>query len=481
MDNTKSLHSIKIIAKDIIGKYAPDEVRYFNIIWKRFLKDGFSDVAPGKTSILTFAEHNNVGLFSPSILFILRGVIAELSREIDRPTYDQVENAVHSCAVALGASKDIAAGVKNDISERVYKDIANLLDSIDSADGQSATNHTVVINSVDDIRVDGRKVPFDSRQPRVLLCELIRNNTLHWSIAYLLFPEWHDYEIDTIREKFVKLTHKINMKKYGLVLRVELIKGHLDKPDYVRLEIPENVTISGDMAEALVSVQDAKCLLEEGKDEEAMNKALAAYQQDAECLDAMLLFSKAAACIDSNMPGAWVYIDHRLQCNLDLRIKVKRIIQNSHMSSELNVSLNPAFERCEEEIGKIDAAIKCLAKATGELKDNLTSEEYEFFNIVAILHKMNSGEANYDTLLELCKNNNTIAEVFETVLGSLNHVTKDELMSDFTNFIFTKGLSANYDSLDHLKAYWVKSLKKIMMKKYKIFKGKNYKSFEEDI
>jgi hypothetical protein len=477
MNKADSLNCIRHIAECFIAKHAPDEIRYFSIIWNRFCSENLFSQRSSQGSILTFSEHNNIGLVSPSVLFVLKGVMFELKTKIDKPSLEKVRNAVRACAVELGAPKDIAISLEQDISVMVYENLLNLLDSVDNiCNPKFPQRRSVCVNSIRDIRIDGQKTEFEARQPLILFCELIRKNRLHWGSAFLLFPKWCNETVNNPKEQFKKLAYKMNMfmKDNDLEIKIDCE----EKTGHVQLEVPKNIEIYGDIIESQNLIKEAEDMIKEGRNKDALDNSVKAFNKDAGCLRPLIVFAEAVAHLGSEQScdfrESLIKIRGKLKYNNELRAKAATALKEYESADEQDISLQEVICDYANEINQIIRALMILDPACEDGRVSLTSQELEYDLVCDILRKINNTDGDPFNLhyVRLLKTESVKEVIQNTVIACKRNlsdeITNETVLSYFWQYI-REGFNypVGYNNIEYLKGSWVKALKERIEKDFK--------------
>ncbi|MBM4103130.1 MAG: hypothetical protein FJ263_03645 [Planctomycetes bacterium] len=476
MNKADSLNCIRHIAESFIAKHAPDEIRYFPIIWNRFCSENLFSQRTSRVSILTFAEQNNIGLISPSMLFVLKGVMFELKTKIDKPSLEKVRNAVRTCAVELGASNDIAVSLEQNLSVMIYENLLNLSVSTDTiCNPKFPQNRIVSVNSIKDIRIDGQKIKFEAQQPLALFRELLRKNKVHWSIAFLLFPTWCNSKVNDPKEQFKKLAYKMNMfmQNNGLDIKIDWEKTDDAKAEYVKLSVPDNVRISGGIIESKNLIETAESLMKENRHKDAIDNAIKAFNNDSVWLAPMIVFAEVIAHLDRKQLCDFrehiIKIQGKLKYQYELRVNAAGVAEKYPPEDRQNkYFLFEIMYDYASEINQIVRASKILDTVIENGDIRQTSEELEYDLICSILREMKnlSGDGfnlQYTRLL----NTKSVKEVIQnTVVACSKNLSDYEIKNENVLGYLWEYIreiisgSVEYENIGHLKGHWVKALEK---------------------
>jgi hypothetical protein len=483
MNKIGQMECMRRIAEDFIAKHAPDERRYFPVIWNRFCGDNFFSQQFPPSSMLTFAEQNAIGLYSPSMLFVLKGVMCELKAKIDKPSLEKVRNAVRTCAVELGAPKDIAISLEQDLSMSIYENLFNLLDSVDNiCNPKFPKQRYLVINSIDDIKVDGQEFKTEAIQPLTLLCELIRKNKLHWGNAFLLFPKWCNETIKAPKEQLKKLTYKINMfmQKNGLEIRTDWEIDDREKTGYVRLIVPENIEISGNIIESQKLMENSEDMIKEGRNKDALDNAVKAFNKDPGWLKPMIVFAETVARLDHeqfrNFKESLINIQRKLNYNHDIRVNAATAMRKYESANKQGIPLQEVIFDYAGEINQIIQALKKINTAYESGSIKLTPQELEYDLVCDILREMkNAVDDQFNFLYTRLCATECVKEVIQnTVIACKNNlscyeITDENVSSYFWEYIRERiSYPVECKNIEHLKGRWGISLKKRIERDFEI-------------
>lgn len=453
--------SIKSIAEQFIALHAAEELRYFPLLWSRFQRVSVSSSECRSSSILTFAKQSNFGLISPSVLFVLQGVMHEINNKIEIPTIEHVKNAVRTCAIELGASRDLANLLEKDLSSVIYGNLTGLSDSVNNVSNLNYPPNIILsINSIRDIKIDGQKVFFQATQPLVLFCELIRKSKVHWGHSLLLFPKWCNQNASTIQNRFKKLIYKMNMfmSQRELGVKVNIQKNSIH--EYAKLIIPPNIKLSGNIIESNKSAELAESFINSGKHKEAMCHAKTAFTRDPEWLKPILLFVKAASGNKYNSDNIPLYMQHQLHKKLIIRHNAISAIKQIMMDYS-NIVVNEILINIKKEVDQIDEAMHVLRNICNDATIPMTMQDLQLSAIFTILQDMYNTPEKFELYFDrLC--------LTDTVITLLNHVEnrtrkfsldRHDLLAFFKSFVYDQSQSyVTFKSLGHLSSYWEKSL-----------------------
>lgn len=463
MKNNEMKACIRKISVSFVDKYIPEETRYFSIIWDRYQKaDAFQGPSSQK-AVLTFSQ-KNLGLFTPFVLITVGSVIRELGSKFKEPTLDQVRNAVRACAIELGAPENAIKSMEDGLSKLVYDSIATLsLPENNICQSQSLEKKKVVVNSVMDIKFDGRAITSEAHQPLILFCELIRKEKLHWSSAFLLFNSWCRGAVKDPKKQFKIIVSKLNtvMRNYNLEIRVEFEKKHREKTGWVKLQVPEDIVISGDILKSQKLISQAEANIKNDRHKDALSNALEAFKKDPARFDAVVLFSKgimlAPSSCDEHRDDI-MKIRSSLYYSKNLRIDAVRTIENFEQSGSQDVSLTEVSYRYNYELNKIESALLILNRMIKDGVVNLTPDELEFKVILDILEEMKESGCISDSRFErLCATDavKEVLQVGERSCGAKKSVLITHLF-EYVNELYKRAYE--YKDLKHLKGAWIKSI-----------------------
>jgi len=490
----------------MLFRHYPEEIRYFRILWDKFVKQLLSsnnrssqwqiDHSSTQAAVFAFARRKKLNLVTPFAVLTVGTVLQEMNLETGLPTFNQIKNAIRKCATEFGASPKVIGQMEHHIAGLLYsmfKQVAKPVLRQEEAPIQES-KQIISVSLLKPTTIDGMPVEIQPRQAFLLFCEFVRKQRLHWAHGFSLFERWSRFPPPHPERRFRNIIDKLNMslKNCEALVKVKREKEAGLNTGFSSLMVPRNVEFAGDITQSRSLYENAQFCLKSQEIEKSIEMLQESFKKDPNFLDldfllANVIHSNPKAPFDGGIVRRLWY----KLCQEEVKIQDAILVLNREgkkaqwkQNWASVVALKSEFE---QNLSKISES-KIVSGTWLQDKEALSQEELEFKKVSGLINTIRNAR-DYSGLICSLLEFNIVKDVFKKVRGKLIQIfqrfgtsqpdwLESIMLQVFTEDICRRGKRPeHYGSHPRLKDSWVFELSRktaddILMEIYSIDKTK---------